>query len=125
VFFLHQKIISMARIQIITIIINFIFIGYISRLIVKGKLREEYAVVWIVITFFLVLFSFWRDGLDFFSKLFGVAEPPNLVFTAFIFLIMIYLLHLSQVSSKMQKSITKLTQEIALMKESAEKNTKN
>ncbi|MGN9285802.1 DUF2304 domain-containing protein, partial [Enterococcus faecium] len=88
-------------------------------------LREEYAVVWIVITFFMALFSFWRDGLVFFSKLFGVVEPPNLVFTAFIFLIMVYLLHLSQVSSKMQKNITKLAQEIAILKESLEKNEKN
>lgn len=111
----------MARIQIITIIFNLFFIGYIGRLIVKGKLREEYAVVWIIITFFMALFSFWRDGLAFFSKIFGVVEPPNLVFTSFIFLILIYLLHLSKVSSKMQKSITKLTQEIALLKESVDK----
>ena len=112
----------MARIQIITIIINLLFIGYIGRLIVKGKLREEYAVVWIVITVFMALFSFWREGLTYFSKLFGVIEPPNLVFTVFIFLIMVYLLHLSQVSSKMQKSITKLTQEIALLKQAIDIN---
>lgn len=111
----------MSRIQIITIVINFAFIYYIARLIIKGKLREEYAIVWCICTFVLIVFSFWTKGLDVMSKLFGVFEPPNLVFTAFIFIILIYLLHLSVVSSKAQESITRLTQELALMKEKMEK----
>ena len=107
----------MTRIQIITIAINFILIAYIARLIAKGKLREEYAIVWCVCTIILVVFSFWTKGLELMSKVFGVFDPPNLVFTAFIFIILIYLLHLSVVSSKSHHSITRLTQEIALMKE--------
>jgi hypothetical protein len=111
----------MIRIQIITIIINIIFIAYISRLIIKGKLREEYAIVWCVCTFVLILFSFWRSGLALMAKVFGVFDPPNLVFTAFIFIILIYLLHLSVVSSKSHHSINRLTQEIALLKEKMKK----
>ncbi len=114
----------MARIQIITIVINILFIAYISRLIIKGKLREEYAIVWCICTFVLVLFSFWRGGLALMSKLFGVFDPPNLVFTAFIFIILIYLLHLSVVSSKSHHSINTLTQEIALLKQKMEKAEK-
>ena len=111
----------MTRIQIITITINILFVAYISRLIIKGKLREEYAIVWCICTFVLVIFSFWTKGLDLMSKIFGVFDPPNLVFTAFIFIILIYLLHLSVVSSKSHHSITRLTQEIALMKEKMKK----
>jgi hypothetical protein len=111
----------MSRIQVITIVINFVFIAYVSRLIIKGKLREEYAIVWCICTFILILFSFWTKGLSLMSKLFGVFDPPNLVFTSFIFLILIYLLHLSVVSSKSQHSITRLTQELALLKEKMKK----
>jgi hypothetical protein len=111
----------MTRIQIITIVINFVFIAYIARLITKGKLREEYAIVWCLCTFVLILFSFWTGGLALMSKIFGVFDPPNLVFTAFIFIILIYLLHLSVVSSKSHHSITRLTQELALMKEKMRK----
>jgi len=107
----------MTRIQIITIAINFIFIACIARLIMKGKLREEYAIVWCVCTLMLIVFSFWTKGLELMSKLFGVFDPPNLIFTAFIFIILIYLLHLSVVSSKSHHSVTRLTQELALMKE--------
>ncbi len=115
---------KMARIQIITIVINFFFILSIAYLIVKGKLREEYAIVWLVCTLFLGIFSVWRNGLEVLSRLFGVYEAPNLVFTGFIFIILIYLLHLSIVNSKLQKNLTKLAQEIALLKEENERKAK-
>ncbi len=114
----------MPRIQLITIIINILFLIYISRLIIKGKLREEYAIVWWICTGVLLVFSFWAEGLAVMSKLFGVYEPANLVFTGFIFIILIYLLHLSVVNSKLQRNMTKLTQELALMKEKAEAEQK-
>jgi len=110
----------MARIQIITIVINLLFLLSIAYLITKGKLREEYAIVWLVCTLILGVFAVWRDGLEVISKLFGVYEAPNLVFTGFIFIILIYLLHLSIVNSKLQKNITKLAQEIALLKQEKE-----
>lgn len=110
----------MARIQIITILLDLLFIAYISRLIIKGKLREEYAIIWCLCTLVLVIFSFWRDGLQVMADLFGVFQAPNLVFTGFIFAILIYLLHLSVVVSKLQNNIRNLTQEIALLKEKAE-----
>lgn len=51
------------------------------------------------------------------TKLFGIFDPPNLVFTGCIFAILIYLLHLSIVNSKQQKNIANLTQELAILKE--------
>lgn len=105
----------MVRVQIIAIATSLIFLLYIGRLIVKGRLREEYSFVWIVSTIVLLVFSFWRDGLEVVANFLGVYEAPNLVFAAAIFIIMIYLLHLSTVSSKLQEQNKKLTQEIALL----------
>jgi hypothetical protein len=107
----------MSRIQLITIAINLMFLFYIARRIVKGKLREEYSVVWLICTGLLVVFSFWTEGLEVMSHLFGIYQPANLVFTGFIFIILIYLLHLSVVNSKLQRNMTTLTQELALLKE--------
>ena len=107
----------MFRIQLITIIVNFLFLGYIAYLIVKGKLREEYAIVWCICTVILLVFSFWRNGLELISRLFGIYQAPNLVFTASIFVVFIYLLHLSVVASKLQEQNKKLAQDLALLKE--------
>ena len=115
----------MARIQIIAIIVSMLFLLYISYLIIKGRLREEYAITWISCTIILIIFSFWRNGLEIMSHLFGVYEAPNLVFTAAIFVILIYLLHLSVVNSKLHANNKKLAQEIALLKERIDKMLKD
>ncbi len=107
----------MEKIQMIAIIVSLGFLGYIARLIYKGKLREEYAFIWIICTVLLITFAFWREGLVVMAKLFGVIEAPNLVFTGAIFMILVYLLHLSVTVSRLQESNKKLAQDIALMKE--------
>ena len=111
----------MAKIQIIAIAISLLFLLYIIRLIIKGKLREEYYIVWIVCTIVLIVFSFWRNGLEVMANLLGVYEAPNLIFTGAIFAILIYLLHLSVVISKLQSQNKQLAQDIAMLKEKMEK----
>lgn len=119
----------MAKIQIIAITVSLLFLLYIVRLIIKGKLREEYSIVWIVCTLVLIVFSFWREGLEIVANILGVYEAPNLVFSGAIFATFIYLLHLSIVVSKLHAQNKQLAQEIALLKEEylnrkeAEKNS--
>jgi len=110
----------MGKIQIIAISVSLLFLLYIIRLIIKGKLREEYSIVWIVCTIVLIVFSFWRNGLEIIANTLGVYEAPNLVFTGAIFAILIYLLHLSIVVSKLHSQNKQLAQEIALLKNKIE-----
>lgn len=112
----------MEKIQIIAIIASLVFTFFVIRLIVKGKLREEYSIVWIFCTLFLILFSIWREGLDFVSNMLGIYEPPNFVFTTSVFVIFIYLLHLSIVVSRLYEQNKKLAQEIALLKNKESKD---
>ena len=107
----------MEIVQIIAIVASILFILFIARLILRGKLREEYAIIWIVCSILLIVFSFWRSGLDVVSNFIGIKAPPNLVFTGAIFAVLVYLLHLSVVVSKLQEQNKKLAQEIALMNE--------
>lgn len=112
----------MERIQIIAIAASLLFLIYIGWLIVRGKLREEYAIVWIISTAVLIIFSFWRKGLDVISGILGIYSPPNMVFTGAIFAVLIYLLHLSVTVSKLQEQNKKLAQDIALLKEKEKKS---
>ncbi|MFI5151154.1 MAG: DUF2304 domain-containing protein [Bacteroidia bacterium] len=115
----------MGRIQIIAICTSVLFLLIIARLIIKGRLREEYAIVWIVSTLVLLVFSFWRDGLEVLSKLMGIIAAPNLVFTGAIFAILIYLLHLSMVVSGLQEQNKTLAQEIALTRQKMQEMEKD
>ncbi len=107
----------MEKVQIISIITSLLFLTYIGYLIYKGRLREEYAFIWIICTAVLIIFSFWRDGLVVMAKLFGVFDAPNLVFTGAIFAMLVYLLHLSVAVSKLQQQNKKMAQDVALLKE--------
>jgi hypothetical protein len=109
------------KIQIIAILLSIGFLFYIGRLIIKGKLREEYSFVWVFGTLMLILFSFWRDGIEVVAKMLGVFAPPNLIFTSIIFVILIYLLHLSVVVSKLQANNKELSQTIAMIKNKLDK----
>ncbi len=105
------------RLQIIAISIALLFMFFIFRLITRGKLREEYSIIWIVCTALLLLFAIWRNGLDIIAKLLGIYYAPSLIFLGAIFAIVIFLVHLSVVNSRQHKQIKDLTQEMALLKE--------
>jgi hypothetical protein len=105
------------RIQVLSIIIAVAFMFVIFRLIAKGKLREEYSIVWILCTVILLLFSIWRSGLDVIARLLGIVYAPSLIFLAALFAIVVFLVHLSVVNSRQHKQIKDLSQEMALLKE--------
>lgn len=106
------------RIQVVSIVLSLAFLVYVARLIIKGRLREEFSFFWIAGTVVLLFFSIWRDGLEVMATLFGVYMPPNLVFMAAIFAILVYLLHLSTVVSSLHEKNKKLAQDLALLKAS-------
>ncbi|MEO6305760.1 MAG: DUF2304 domain-containing protein [Bacteroidia bacterium] len=112
------------KIQILSIIGSLLFMFFIFRLIVKGKLREEYSIIWIICTLFLLVFAFWRNGLDIIAKLLGVYYAPALIFLGAIFAIILFLVHLSVVNSKLQKQIKDLAQEHAILRSELENKNK-
>jgi hypothetical protein len=98
---------------------------FVFRLITKGRLREEYSFIWIICTVLLLLFSFWRNGLDVIAKILGVYYAPSLIFMAAIFAIVLFLVHLSVVNSKQHKQIRELAQELALLRKKIEADGAN
>src|SRR5205085_2878247 len=93
------------KIQVLSIAGSIVFMLFIFRLISKRKLREEYSIIWIVCTALLLLFAFWRNGLDVVARALGVYYAPALVFLGAIFAMIIFLVHLSVVVSKQHNNI--------------------
>ncbi len=106
----------MDKIQIVAIIAVLFFLAVITRFILKGKLRTEYSIIWILMGIIFLVFSLWRKSLDLLAHFFGVFYAPSLIFIFFFFMIFIFLIHLSVVNSKQHEQIKKLAQEIALLK---------
>ena len=110
------------KIKVIVTLVAIGFLMYVSRLILKRRLKEEYAIIWFVSTFLLALLSFRSDLLDTVAAILGIAFAPNLLFAGVIFIVMIYLLHLSVKLSKQQEQTKNLTQEIALLRQAIMEN---
>ncbi len=105
------------KLNLVVIAVSIGFLLYVIRLILKRRLREEYAIIWFSSTFVLVILSFWSRLLDTVAHALGIQYAPALLFIGALFTILIYLLHLSIKVSKLQEQTKNLTQEIALLKE--------
>ena len=112
------------RAQLISILASFCFLALIAYLIIKGKLRAEYSILWIIFSLVLIIFSFWRAGLEIIARWLGVFAGINLAFAAAFLIVFIYLLHLSVVASKLHEQNKALAQEIALLKEEVSRSQK-
>jgi hypothetical protein len=104
------------RIQILSIIGSVFFLMLIGRLILKGKLREEYAIIWVACTVALLVLSFWRAGLERAASLLGVFYAPSLIFLAALFGIIVFLVHLTVVATRLEHQNRLLAQELALLR---------
>ena len=108
------------KIQLLSILSSVIFMIVIFQLIMKGKLREEYSILWILCTVLLLVFSFWRNGLDKIANALGVYYAPSLILVVGMFVIIIFLVHLSVVNSKQHLQIKNLAQALALLQKKME-----
>lgn len=106
----------MQSIQIIAITFSLSILIAVIDLIRRGKLKEQYSLLWLVSSFILLILSLWRELLHNISHLAGVAYPPALLFLlAFLFLLVI-VLHFSVVISDLSEKNKRLAQEVGILK---------
>ncbi len=106
--------------QVIAIIVSislFLFILYLVR---KKKIKEEYSLLWLSSSIVFIFFSIWRDGLEYFAKLVGIAYPPAALFLILLLAVFLILIEFSINISRLTEQNKVLTQEIALLKHQVE-----
>jgi hypothetical protein len=103
----------------VTFCLMFIFITV--ELIRRRKLREEYALLWLTLGFVMALFSFFPELLNEVSKLVRIYYAPSLLFLVGLLFSLVFIMHLTIVISKLQRRVTRLVQEVALMQERGER----
>jgi len=92
----------------------FVTIEWIRR----QKLGERYALLWPVLGITMTGFCVFPHLLDRLSRVVRVHYAPSLLFMFGLFFSLTILLHLTLVISKMERKLTRLTQEIALLRAS-------
>ena len=109
------------RLQLISLAGSLFFMLGVLELIRRQKVKEAYALLWLIFGSIFILMSFWKSGLDYFAGIFGIYYPPALLFLILIVAVILILVSYSAVISSQNDKIRALTQELALMKVQLEK----
>ena len=88
----------------------------VFELIRSRRLRERYALLWVLTGLVLVALSVWRGGLNTIAGWVGVETyPPAVLFAVALLFVLAVLLHYSTVISKLADQNVILAQRVALL----------
>ena len=106
------------RVSVAASIASVLLILVVLELIRGRRLKERYALLWLVTGVVLLVLSAWRDGLNTIAGWLGVGTyPPAILFAAATLFIILVLLHYSTVLSRLTDENVLLAQRLALLEE--------
>jgi hypothetical protein len=93
----------------------------VFELIRSRRLRERYALLWLLTGLVLLVLSIWRSGLNTIAGWVGITGyPPAVFFAVGLLFTVVVLLHYSTVISKLADQNTILAQRLALLEHKLE-----
>ena len=98
--------------------VSLLLLGVVVHLIRSRRLRERYALLWLLTGLVLLALSAWRGGLNTIAGWLGVTGyPPAVLFATATLFILAVLLHYSTVISRLSDQNSLLAQRLALLEE--------
>ncbi len=105
-------------VSIAGVVASLVLLVVVLELIRSRRLRERYALLWLLTGLVMLALSAWRDGLNTIAGWAGVTGyPPAVLFAVGVFFILVVLLHYSTVISKLADQNVILAQRLALLEE--------
>jgi hypothetical protein len=106
------------KISIIATLASLALLVVVFELIRGRKLKERYALLWILTGVVLLVLSAWRGGLQTIAGWMGVSTyPPAILFAVATLFVIIVLLYYSTVLSRLSDQNTLLAQRVALLEQ--------
>jgi hypothetical protein len=103
------------RVSIVAALASLALLLVVFELIRSRRLRERYALLWLLTAVVMLVFSLWRGGLGRVASTIGVAYPPTALLAIASLFMLLVLLHYSTVISRLSDQNTILAQRIALL----------
>jgi hypothetical protein len=95
---------------------SLVLVLVVFELIRSRRLRERYALLWLLTGLVLVVLSAWRGGLNTIAGWLGVrGYPPAVLFAVGLLFVIVVLLHYSTVISRLSDQNVVLAQRLALL----------
>ncbi|QRY41697.1 DUF2304 domain-containing protein [Microbacterium hominis] len=98
-----------------------VILALIFRLLLTRRLREKYALLWLVIGFAMLILTVFPSLLGRLSDLLGVEIPANLLFILALGLLIAVALHQSWELSTAEDEIRRVAEEVAILRADVER----
>jgi cell division protein FtsW (lipid II flippase) len=106
------------KVSLVAVAASLLLLGVVIELIRSRRLRERYALLWLLTGFVLLALSAWRGGLNTIAGWVGVETyPPAVLFAVALLFVLAVLLHYSTVLSKVTDQNVILAQRVALLEQ--------
>jgi hypothetical protein len=104
------------KVSLAATVASLVLVAIVFELIRSRRLRERYALLWLLTGIVLVVLSAWRGGLNTIANWFGVrGYPPAVLFAVGLLFVILVLLHYSTVVSRLSDQNVILAQRLALL----------
>ncbi len=104
----------------VSIAISILFLVGVVELVRKNRLREKYSLLWILMSIVLLVLSSTPFFINTIAGWLDIKNPPSLLFFFGLVYLVFYNLHITVVFSKQSDRVTRLAQELALVKKQLE-----
>ena len=105
-------------VSIIGALASFAIVLVVLELIRTRRLRERYALLWLLTGIVLTVLAAWRNGLNTIAGWVGVrGYPPAVLFVVGLLFVLAVLLHYSTVISRLSDQNVLLAQRLALLED--------
>lgn len=104
------------NIYAISLAVATLFLITILELVRRGKLKEQYSLIWLGFGFLFMIVSVNPRLTETFSRWLGVHYAPALLFLAGLLCCFALILHLTVIVSRQSVQLLRLTQELTLLK---------
>ena len=103
------------HLRVIIGILCFTLVGIIIELIRQDRLKEHYAIIWLLTAVSIFIFGIWPNSLNVVSRIVRLHHLTTLFLVAFLFLLAI-VLHFTLAISQIFDRNRRLTQEVAWLR---------
>jgi hypothetical protein len=104
------------RARLFAVVLGLTVLLFVINLVRTKKLKEEFALLWLLTGIVLVLTPLLIDYLDKVAYALGIEYPPALIFVLAIISVLLVLFQFSMRLSRFSEQIKVLTQELALLR---------
>ena len=104
-------------VSIAAAIASLVLLVAVLELVRRRRLREKYALLWILTAIVLLVLSVWRGAVTSIATALGVSYGPTVLFAVGALFVLVVLLHYSTVISALTDRTVTLAQRVAILEQ--------